>query len=40
MFGLSALAREWGLTGEDLLRAKNRHFIEETKQRHGEEEKK
>jgi len=40
LFGLVALAREWGLNGEDLLREKNRHFIEETKQRHGEEEKK
>jgi len=40
LFSLVALAREWGLNGEDLLREKNRHFIEETKQRHGEEEKK
>jgi nucleoside triphosphate diphosphatase len=39
LFNLVALAREWGLNGEDLLREKNRRFIEETKQRHGEEDK-
>jgi hypothetical protein len=31
LFGLTALARDWGLNGEDLLRAKNRRFVEETK---------
>jgi nucleoside triphosphate diphosphatase len=36
LFGLVALARKWGLNGEDLMREKNRHFIEETKQGHGE----
>jgi uncharacterized protein YabN with tetrapyrrole methylase and pyrophosphatase domain len=35
LFGLVALARKWGLNGEDLLREKNRHFIEKTKQGHG-----
>lgn len=35
LFGLVALAREWGLNGEDLLREKNRHFIEETKKDQG-----
>ena len=39
LFGLVALAREWGLNGEDLLREKNRRFIEATKQRPGEEDK-
>jgi len=39
LFNLVALAREWGLNGEDLLREKNRRFIEETKQRHGGEDK-
>ena len=32
LFALAALAREWGLNAEDLLREKNRRFIEETKQ--------
>jgi len=32
LFALAALARQWGLNAEDLLREKNRHFIEETKQ--------
>ena len=32
LFGLVALARKWGLSAEDLLREKNRHFIEEAKQ--------
>jgi tetrapyrrole methylase family protein/MazG family protein len=36
LFGLVALAREWGLNAEDLLREQNRHFIEETK--HSREE--
>jgi uncharacterized protein YabN with tetrapyrrole methylase and pyrophosphatase domain len=35
LFGLVALARKWGLNGEDLLRERNRHFIEKTKQGHG-----
>ena len=39
LFGLGALARKWGLNAEDLLREKNRHFIEETKKGHGEEDK-
>jgi tetrapyrrole methylase family protein/MazG family protein len=34
LFGLVALARKWGLNAEDLLREKNRHFIEEAKQSH------
>ncbi len=38
LFNLVALARKWGLNAEDLLREENRHFIEETKQRHGEDE--
>jgi MazG family protein len=38
LFALVALARKWGLNGEDLLREKNRRFIEETKQRHREGE--
>lgn len=40
LFGVAALARKWGVNGEDLLREKNRRFIEETKRAHGEEEKK
>jgi MazG family protein len=36
LFGLASLAREWGLNGEDLLREKNRHFIEAAKQPHPE----
>lgn len=39
LFSLVALARKWGMNAEDLLRAKNRHFIEETKQRHEEDDK-
>jgi tetrapyrrole methylase family protein/MazG family protein len=35
LFSLVALARKWGLNAEDLLREKNRRFIEETKQGHG-----
>jgi len=31
LFGLAAVARDWGLNGEDLLRLKNRGFVEETK---------
>ena len=38
LFGLVALARKWGLSAEDLLREKNRHFIEEAKQSHKEGE--
>ena len=38
LFGLVALARKWGLSAEDLLREKNRDFIEKAKQRHGEGE--
>jgi tetrapyrrole methylase family protein/MazG family protein len=38
LFGLVALARKWGLSAEDLLRDKNRHFIEEAKQSHKEGE--
>ena len=38
LFGLGALAGKWGLNAEDLLREKNRHFIEETKKGHGEED--
>jgi tetrapyrrole methylase family protein/MazG family protein len=34
LFRLVALARTWGLNAEDLLREKNRHFIEEAKQEH------
>jgi hypothetical protein len=40
LFGLAALARKWGWNADDLLRDKNRRFIEETKRAHGEEEKK
>jgi uncharacterized protein YabN with tetrapyrrole methylase and pyrophosphatase domain len=36
LFRLVALARRWGLNAEDLLREKNRRFIEETKQGNGE----
>jgi nucleoside triphosphate diphosphatase len=36
LFRLVALARTWGLNAEDLLREKNRRFIEETKQGNGE----
>jgi MazG family protein len=36
LFGLVALARKWGLNGEDIMRQRNRHFIEEAKQ--GREE--
>jgi len=32
LFGLAVLAREWGLNAEDLLKERNRHFIQETKQ--------
>jgi MazG family protein len=39
LFSLVALARKWGLNAEDLLREKNRNFIEGTKQGHGEEDK-
>jgi uncharacterized protein YabN with tetrapyrrole methylase and pyrophosphatase domain len=39
LFSLVALARKWGMNAEDLLREKNRHFIEETKQRHEEDDK-
>jgi MazG family protein len=39
LFGLVALARKWGWNAEDLLREKNRHFIEETKRGHGGEDK-
>jgi len=38
LFSLVALARKWGLNAEDLLREENRHFIEETKQGHGEDD--
>jgi MazG family protein len=38
LFGLVALARKWGLNGEDLLRERNRQFIEETKRGRGEED--
>ena len=38
LFRLVALARTWGLNAEDLLREKNRQFIEKTKQTHGEGE--
>jgi uncharacterized protein YabN with tetrapyrrole methylase and pyrophosphatase domain len=38
LFGLVALARKWGLSAEDLLRAKNRNFIEQSKQSHLEGE--
>jgi len=38
LFGLVALARKWGLNAEDLLRERNRGFIEETKKRHEEED--
>jgi tetrapyrrole methylase family protein/MazG family protein len=38
LFGLVALARKWGLNAEDLLREKNRHFIEEAKQSHKDGE--
>ena len=38
LFALVALARKWGLNAEDLLREENRHFIEETKQGHGEDD--
>ena len=38
LFGLVALARKWGLSAEDLLRDRNRHFIEEAKQSHKEGE--
>lgn len=38
LFGLVALARKWGLNAEDLLREKNRHFIEEAKQSHKDAE--
>jgi nucleoside triphosphate diphosphatase len=34
LFRLVAFARTWGLNAEDLLREKNRHFIEEAKQGH------
>jgi tetrapyrrole methylase family protein/MazG family protein len=34
LFRLVALARTWGLNAEDLLREKNRRFIEEAKQGH------
>lgn len=37
LFGLAALARNWGLNGEDLLREKNRYFIKEKKEGHGGE---
>ena len=40
LFGLVALARKWGWNADDLLRDKNRRFIEETKRAQGEEEKK
>jgi len=40
LFDLVVLARKWGLNAEDLLREKNRQFIEETKKGHGEEDKK
>jgi MazG family protein len=39
LFGLTALARNWGLNGEDLLRAKNRHFVEEAKRGRNKENK-
>ena len=39
LFSLVALARKWGLNAEDLLRETTRHFIEETKQRHEEDDK-
>jgi tetrapyrrole methylase family protein/MazG family protein len=35
LFRLVVLARTWGLNAEDLLREKNRRFIEDTKQGHG-----
>jgi tetrapyrrole methylase family protein/MazG family protein len=35
LFRLVALARTWGLNAEDLLREKNRRFIEDTRQGHG-----
>ena len=38
LFGLVALARKWGLNAEDLLRERNRGFIEETKKVHEEED--
>jgi len=38
LFGLVAVARKWGLSAEDLLRDRNRHFIEEAKQSHKEGE--
>jgi len=39
LFSLVALARKWGLNAEDLLRETTRHFIEETKHRHEEDDK-
>jgi len=39
LFGLVALAGKWGWNADDLLREKNRHFIEETKKGHGGEDK-
>jgi MazG family protein len=39
LFSLVALARKWGWNAEDLLREKNRDFIEETKQGYGEKDK-
>ena len=38
LFALVALARKWGWSAEDLLREKNRHFIEEEKESHKEGE--